>query len=390
MAKSRKYDVVLFGATGFTGRLTAEYLARNGGDTLRWALAGRSRDKLEQLRADLIKLNAGCSDVDLLQADVDDPASLDALAKSARVVITTVGPYIVHGEPLVAACAAAGTDYVDLTGEPEFVDRMWLKYHDTARNNGARIVHCCGFDSLPADLGCWFTVQQMPEDVPLRVQAFVRVGGTFSGGTLHSALLAMSRLGESNKAKRERRAREGWPVDRRVGSLHHGVRYVREVGGWAIPAPLIDPQVVQRSAAALDRYGPDFRYGHYLQVKKVSTVAQLLGGTAAVLLGAQFKATRERLMRVRASGEGPSEAQRAKGWFKVQFIAEGGGVTKRCEVAGGDPGYTETAKMLAESGLCLAFDKLPRTAGCVTPVHAMGNALIERLQRRGIRFRVVE
>ncbi|WP_028079913.1 saccharopine dehydrogenase family protein [Solimonas soli] len=390
MAKGRRYDIVLFGATGFTGRLTAEYLARNGGDTLRWALAGRSPDKLGEVRARLVDLNAGCRGIDLLQADVDDPASLQALAESARVVVTTVGPYIVHGEPLVAACAAAGTDYVDLTGEPEFVDRMWLKYHDTARTNGARIVHCCGFDSLPADLGCWFTMQQMPEDVPLRVQAFVRVGGTFSGGTLHSAVLALSRLGLSGKVKRARRAREGWPVDRRVGGLHHGLRYVREIGGWAVPAPVIDPQIVQRSAAALDRYGPDFRYGHYLQLKKASSVAQLLGGTAAVLIAAQFKPTRERLLKIRGPGDGPSEAQRAKGWFKVHFIAEGGGKTLRCEVAGGDPGYGETAKMLAESALSLAFDKLPRTAGCVTPVQAMGNALIERLQRRGIRFRVLE
>jgi short subunit dehydrogenase-like uncharacterized protein len=390
MGKGRKYDIVLFGATGFTGQLTAEYLARNGGDSLRWALAGRSTDKLRQLRERLVALNAGCRGLDLLQADVDEPASLQTLAESARVVITTVGPYIVHGESLVAACAAAGTDYVDLTGEPEFVDRMWLKYHDAARESGARIVHSCGFDSVPHDLGCWFTVQQMPEDVPLRVQGFVHIGGQFSGGTLHSAVLAMSRLGVSKKVKRERRLREGWPVDRRIGGLHHGLRYVRELGSWALPMPTIDPQIVLRSAVALDRYGPDFRYGHYLQVRKATSVAQLLGGTAAVLVGAQFKTTRERLLKIRASGDGPSEAQRAKGWFKVRFIAEGGGRTVHCEVAGGDPGYGETAKMLAESALSLAFDKLPRSAGCVTPAQAMGNVLIERLQRRGIRFRVLE
>ncbi|MGH8444141.1 MAG: saccharopine dehydrogenase family protein [Solimonas sp.] len=390
MAKARKYDVVLFGATGFTGQLTAEYLARNGGDSLRWALAGRSPDKLKAVRARLVDLNAGCRNLDLLQADVDDPDSLKKVAEAARVVITTVGPYIVHGEPLVAACAAAGTDYVDLTGEPEFVDRMWLQYHDEARENGARIVHCCGFDSVPHDLGAWFTVQQLPEDMPLRVQGFVRVGGQFSGGTLHSAVLAMSRLSQYGKVKRERRSREGWPVDRRVGSLHHGLRYLRELGAWAVPMPTIDPQIVRRSAVAIDRYGPDFRYGHFLQVKKLATVAQLVGGTAAVVAGAQFKATRERLLKVRRAGDGPSEAQRAKGWFKVLFVGEGGGKSVRCEVAGGDPGYGETAKMLAESALSLAFDKLPRTAGCVTPAQAMGNALIERLQRRGIRFRVIE
>lgn len=390
MVKSRKYDIVLFGATGFTGQLTAEYLARNGGETLRWALAGRSPDKLKLVRARLADLNPACAGLDLLTADVDDAPSLKAVAESARVVITTVGPYLVHGEPLVAACAAAGTDYVDLTGEPEFVDRMWLQYHDEARDSGARIVHCCGFDSVPHDLGCWFTVQQLPEEVPLRVQGFVRAGGQFSGGTLHSAVLAMSRLRQYGKTRRERRQREGWPVDRRVGALHHGLRYLREIGAWAVPLPTIDPQIIRRSAAALDRYGSDFRYGHYLQVKRVRSLVELLGGTAALMVGAQFKPTRERLLQLRRSGEGPSEAQRAKGWFKILFVGEGGGKTVRCEVSGGDPGYGETAKMLAESALCLAFDKLPRTAGCVTPAQAMGNALIERLQRRGIRFRVLE
>lgn len=390
MAKSRKYDLVLFGATGFTGQLTAEYLVRHGGKTLKWALAGRSPEKLKAVRAQLAAIDASAGALDLLQADVDDTDALARMVRSTRVVITTVGPYVVHGEPLVAACAAAGTDYVDLTGEPEFVDAMWLRHHDAARESGARIVHCCGFDSIPHDLGCWFTVQQLPVDVPLRVRGFVRAGGQFSGGTLHSAVLAMSRMGESAKLHRERRQREGWPVDRSIGALHQGFRYVKELGSWALPLPTIDPQIVRRSAAALDRYGPDFRYGHYVQMKKLGSALQLIGGVAAVATAAQFKATRERLLKMRGSGEGPTVEQRAKSWFKVSFLGEGGGRSVRCEVAGGDPGYTETAKMLGESALCLAFDKLPNTAGCVTPTQAMGDALIARLQARGIRFRVME
>ncbi|NKF22770.1 saccharopine dehydrogenase family protein [Solimonas marina] len=390
MARSRKYDLILFGATGFTGQLTAEYLARHGGAKLKWALAGRSPDKLKAVRARLADQIPEAAALDLLHADVDDAESLASLARSTRVVITTVGPYVVHGEPLVAACAAAGTDYVDLTGEPEFVDAMWLRYHDQARESGARIVHCCGFDSIPHDLGCWFTVQQLPVDVPLRVRGFVRAGGTFSGGTLHSAVLAMSRMSESAKLRRERRQREGWPVDRSIGSMHQGFRYVSELDSWALPMPTVDPQIVRRSAAALDRYGPDFRYGHYVQFKKLRSAMQLVAGVAAVAAAAQFKTTRERLLRVRGSGDGPSAEQRAKSWFKVTFLGEGGGRAVRCEVTGGDPGYTETAKMLAESALCLAFDKLPHAAGCITPVQAMGDALITRLQARGIRFRVME
>lgn len=391
MVKSvRRFDVVLFGATGFTGQLVADYLARKADPDLRWALAGRNAEKLKVVRARLGDVNAACKDLPLLQADVEDAASLKAVAESAKVVITTVGPYLRYGEPLVAACAAAGTDYVDLTGEPEFVDRIWLKHHDTARASGARIVNCCGFDSIPHDLGCWFTVQQLPEDVPLRVEGFVRAGGEFSGGTLHSAVTAFSRLRESAQVSRARRQKEGWPVDRRIGSIRHGVRKVDALGTWVVPMPTIDPQVVRRSAAALDRYGPDFRYGHFLQVKKLSSVAALLGGVGVMLVGSQIEFTRKRLLQIKDPGQGPSEAARAKGWFRVTFLGEGGGRRVRCEVSGGDPGYGETAKMLAESALCLAQDKLPRVAGVVTPAQAMGNALIERLQAAGIQFRVVE
>src|SRR3954451_4274563 len=162
-----EHDVVVFGATGYTGALTAEYLAANAPDTTRWALAGRNRGKLEALRE---RLGA---DVPLLHADVTDPDSLRAVAEATRVVITTVGPYVTYGEPLVAACAAAGTDYCDLTGEPEFVDRMYVAHHAQAVQTGARLVHACGFDSIPHDLGAQFTVQQLPEGVPLELRGFV-------------------------------------------------------------------------------------------------------------------------------------------------------------------------------------------------------------------------
>lgn len=390
MAKTRKFDIVLFGATGFTGQLTAEYLARHASPDLKWALAGRNAEKLKVVRARLGDVNAACAELPLLSADVGNADSLRVIAESARVVITTVGPYLRYGEPLVAACAAAGTDYVDLTGEPEFVDQMWLRHHETARASGARIVNCCGFDSIPHDLGCWFTVQQLPEEVPLRVEGFVRAGGEFSGGTLHSAINAFSRLREYGRVARARRQKEGWPVDRRIGSIRHGVRKMEALGTWAVPMPTIDPQIVRRSAAAMDRYGPDFRYGHFLQVKKLSGVAALMGGVGAVFVGSQLEVTRKRLLKLKDPGQGPGEAARAKGWFKVTFIGEGGGRHVRCEVSGGDPGYGETSKMLAESALCLARDKLPRVAGVVTPAQAMGNALIDRLQARGIKFRVVE
>lgn len=390
MAARRKYDIVLFGATGFTGQLTAEYLARSGGSKLRWALAGRNLSKLQAVRDRMAGMCPSIEHLDLLQADAGEPESLRRLAESTKVVITTVGPYIRYGEPLVAACAEAGTDYVDLTGEPEFVDLMWLRYHDRAHASGARIVHCCGFDSIPHDLGAFYTVQQLPEGVPLKVDGFVRAGGEFSGGTLHSAITAFSRIREYQKVRKQRHQREGYTVDRHIGSTRQRLRFDRRVGSWVIPFPSIDPQIVKRSAAADDRYGPDFRYGHFIQVKTLAQTAGLVAGVGAAFIGAQFKLTRDRLLALRDPGRGPNKEAREKGWFKVRFLGRGGGVRVTTEVSGGDPGYGETAKMLAESALCLAFDRLPKKAGVLTPAQAMGNALIERLQKAGIQFRVVE
>ncbi|HEY2272613.1 MAG TPA: saccharopine dehydrogenase NADP-binding domain-containing protein [Jatrophihabitantaceae bacterium] len=170
----RAYDVVLFGATGFAGRLTAEYLARHAPADLRWALAGRNLARLENVRASLAAIDPQLSTLRLLEADTGDAATLRAIAADAKVIATTVGPYIRHGETVVAACAEAGTDYVDLTGEPEFVDTMYVRHHDAAVRSGARIVHACGFDSIPYDLGVYYTVLQLPDGCRSRCAATSR------------------------------------------------------------------------------------------------------------------------------------------------------------------------------------------------------------------------
>jgi short subunit dehydrogenase-like uncharacterized protein len=376
----REHDIVLFGATGFTGALTAEYLAGHA-DGLRWALAGRNRAKLEALSERL------GVDVPLLHADVTDEASLRSVAQAARVVITTVGPYVTYGEPLVAACAEAGTDYVDLTGEPEFVDRMYVRHHAEAVKSGARIVHACGFDSIPHDLGVLFTVEQLPEGVPLNVRGFVRAGGKPSGGTFHSAMTAFTRVRQTQQVHKERRELEGRENGRRVRLV---AKPHRELGYWAVPMPTIDPQVVARSARALERYGPDFSYGHYAGVKRLPIAVGGVAGVASLFAAAQLPPLRKALLSRLSPGDGPSEADREKGWFKVRFVGEGGGRRVLTMVSGGDPGYSETAKMLAQSALCLAQDDLPQSAGQVTTAVAMGDALIARLQGAGIAFEVLE
>jgi short subunit dehydrogenase-like uncharacterized protein len=390
MAEERAHDIVLFGATGFTGALTAEYLARNAAADVRWALAGRSREKLEALRDRLATINPACANLELVPADVANAASLRSVADSTRIVVTTVGPYIRYGEPLVAACAEAGTDYLDLTGEPEFVDLMWLRYHERAQRTGARLVHACGFDSIPHDLGVYFTVQQLPEGVPIRVEGVLRTSAEPSGGTYHSAVNGFARARQTLQTARRRRSREPRPAGRRVHMSPGRIGRDSSLGGWIVPLPTIDPMIVCRSAAALDRYGPDFSYAHHLYVKRLVNAAGLAGGVGGLFVLAQLKPTRELLLKLRSAGQGPSEERRAKSWFKVRFTGEGGGRRVVTEVSGGDPGYGETSKMLAEAALCLALDDVPDTAGQVTTATAMGDALLERVKNAGIEFRVLE
>jgi len=386
----RTYDLVLFGATGFTGGLTAEYLAGSVPAGTRWALAGRSRDRLEAVRDRLARVAPAASELALLEADVTDAGSMRAVAEAARVVATTVGPYIQHGEPLVAACAAAGTDYLDLTGEPEFVDLMWLRHHAAARASGARLVHCCGFDSIPHDLGAQFTVEQLSALGPVSIKGFVQAGGSFSAGTFHSAVTAFGGARRYAKVAGERKRLETFPDGRRARATLSRPYVEPAVDAWAIAFPTIDPTIVVRSAHALPEYGPDFRYAHHVAVKRLALAAGGAAGVAGLFAVAQVAPLRKLLLGRMTSGDGPDEAKRAEGWFKVTFVGEAGGKRVVTAVRGGDPGYTETAKMLAEAALCLAHDDLPQTAGQVTPAAAMGRALRERLQRNGITFEVVD
>ncbi|MGW9170280.1 saccharopine dehydrogenase family protein [Streptomyces decoyicus] len=386
----RSYDLVLYGATGFAGALTAAYLAAHAPQGCRWALAGRNIAKLEQLRDRLTKADPACADLPLLRADSSDPDSLRALAADTRVLVTTVGPYLIHGEPLVAACAAAGTDYVDLTGESEFIDRMYVRHDATARASGARLVHAAGFDSVPHDLGVLFTVGLLPEGVPVRIDGFVRTNAGFSGGTLASALNVASRPVAMVRAARERQRTEPRPAGRTVRAPFGPPLRSGETHTWGVPLPTLDPQIIARSAAALDRYGPDFRYRHYAGVRRLPIAIGGALGAGALSVLAQVPSARRWFSRRLEPGDGPSPERRARSWFKVRFVASGGGERVITEVSGGDPGYDETAKMLAESALSLAFDDLPETAGQVTTAVAMGDALTARLQDAGITFRVVQ
>ena len=375
MAKDRTYDVVIFGATGFTGGLTAEYLADHAPREVRWALAGRSERKLRDIAEELA--GRACPPAGVVVADVADEASVEAMAASTRVLCTTVGPFDEYGEPVVRACVEAGTDYLDITGEPQFVDRTIERYDAKAREAGAKIVSCCGFDSIPHDLGVLYTVDQLrgdqlrrdsrPLETPVKIEGFVRSRGTFSGGTWHSAIRAFSQFREYTRSKsllarggpRDKK-QNGAPrgdTSREVRGVRPKVHYEKEIGGWACPLPTIDPQIVLRSARMLDEYGPEFSYGHYVRVKRLPTLVAGAAAIGSVFALAQLPPTRALLLKVKDPGQGPSEEERARAWFRVTFLARANGKTLLTEVAGGDPGYTETSKMLAESALCLALER---------------------------------
>jgi len=386
MANDRTFDIVLFGATGFTGRLAAEYLASGGAKGARWAIAGRSFPKLAELRESLRRF--GTPLPEMIAADVADPASLAAMAKAARVVVTTVGPYAQYGEPVVAACVEAGTDYCDITGEPAYVADMITRYDAAALAKKVRLVPCCGFDSIPHDLGAQYAVEQLPSDGAITVRAFVRANGSVSGGTWASAINAFADprgsmgaaktiVGESNDGRRK------------VAALPMSMHREAVVDAWAVPLPTIDPAIVLRSANQLDEYGTSFLYGHYAKVKSLPVALGGVTALGALVAGARIPAVRERLLAMRPSGEGPTEEQRKRGFFTVDFLAEAAsGKNVRVRVSGGEPGYYETSRMISESALCLALDRdaLPQRYGVLTTAVAMGPILRRRLVATGMKF----
>lgn len=392
----REFDIVVFGATGFTGTLVAEYLATKGELAPdRWAIAGRDRVKLTEVRAKVSAIDPRLADLEIITANSDDVASLRAMAERASVVLTTVGPYARYGEPLVATCVDVGTDYVDLTGEPMWWKEMIDRYHHKAKVAGVTIVPCCGFDSIPHDLGALHCAQALAgEEGDLEIDAYVASRGTFSGGTWASALEAFSNIRKTPGAlvRPSSDGRRSAGSSGPTGSRPRGVHRSADVGRWVAPLPTIDPQVVRRSAKQCDDFGGPLRYRHWLSAKSGFQLAQIAGGLTAAVGLAQFGPTRRLLERLRPSGAGPDAEERARSWFKVTFVGRRGGRKVVTRVSGRDPGYGETSKMIAESALTLALDRetLPRRGGVLTPVSAMGERLTERLRAAGIQFDVVD
>jgi short subunit dehydrogenase-like uncharacterized protein len=394
----KDFDLVLFGATGFTGQLVAEYLAGHGPAGLRWALTGRSRDKLERVRAAL-----PVKDLPLLVADSLDLEAVRAVVRRTRVACTTVGPYARYGSPLVAACADEGVSYCDITGETPWIRAMIDQHHDRAAATGARIVHCCGFDSIPSDLGVLVLHEHLAARGDHLAEAhyrLVRASGGLSGGTAATMMNILEHAGDPAV----RRALANPYVLDPEGSTRgpdgrDAMGPGRDADGrWTAPFVMsaINTRIVRRSNALLDyAYGRDFRYEEAIDTGKgVGGMARSLGisgGMAAVAAIAVTAPGRKLLGRfVPAPGAGPSREARERGSFHVEIRARSvDGARLTAEVLGRrDPGYGGTAIMLGEAALCLAKDELPARAGVLTTASAMGTKLVDRLRAAGMTFRV--
>ena len=399
-AAERELDVVLLGATGFVGRLTAAHLARSAPVGLRVALAGRSADRLARVRDDL---GAGAAGFALRTVDVTDEAALDRLAAQTRVLATTVGPYARHGLPVVRACAAHGTHYADLTGETLFVRDSIATAHAAAQASDARVVHACGFDSVPSDLGVRLLADAVAADDAGTLGAttlhVVSMRGGFSGGTVDSGRqqqIAVAGRPELRRVVADPEALTGGAGSGRPRRGHPvvGRDEVRDV--WTGPFVMggFNRQVVLRSDALGGwAYGPTFDYREVVDTGRgprgLVGAAAVASGTGAVLGGLSFAPTRALLDRVLPSpGEGPSDRTRARGRFRVEVetTTTTGARYVATVAAPYDPGYDGTAVMLGESALALAGDALPDAAGVLTPSTGIGPGLAERL--RAHRFEV--
>lgn len=391
------YDLILWGATGFTGRLVAEYLRDHGPARLRWAVGGRSREKLDALRRDLHL------DADAVVGDSHDRASLDALVRQTRVVATTVGPYTQYGTPLVAACAESGTHYCDLTGEPSWIRTTIDGFHERARETGARIVHCCGFDSIPSDLGNLLLQAHARQrhGTHCTEVRFLLAGsrGGVSGGTVASLLAVLEQARSSREVRRVLRDPYALnPPGRRDGPDvpdQQKPEWDPDFERWTAPfvmAP-INTRVVRRSNALLgDPWGTDFRYSEALAMPNLAAAWGTTLAIGAFMAAAAARPTRKLLQKrvLPAPGEGPSREKRDAGFFKVKLVGWTARLPRarllaRVE-AEQDPGYGATAKMLAESALCLAFDKLDAPGGVLTPASCMGLKLVDRLRAAGMKL----
>eukprot|EP01098_Paradermamoeba_levis_P007628 TRINITY_DN3162_c0_g1_i2.p1 TRINITY_DN3162_c0_g1~~TRINITY_DN3162_c0_g1_i2.p1 ORF type:complete len:433 (-),score=128.00 TRINITY_DN3162_c0_g1_i2:118-1371(-) len=416
---ARELDVIVWGSTGFTGSLVAEYLAKNYSGRISWGLGGRNQAKLEEVRQRLVEINPTAKDIPILTANISDPRSMEALVSKASVIISTAGPFLQLGTPVVEACVKVGTDYVDITGETNWVRSLVDKYHKQAEESGAFIVPCCGFDSIPSDLGTYMMVEaarsQGKKCTGVTALA-TAIKGTASGGTLHSGLgiieaVPLRELIQMNNgyylipeepqddSRRRRKAQRTFEERDR-----NGLAYNSELKKWMSPFVMqsINSKVVRRSLYLLPEVYGDYLDFHYTEAVATSSffialISTILYNLVVVLLLFSFVRTLVKKV-IPKPGEGPTRKQIDEGFFHFKYVADIEGGKKLIGISKGlkDPGYGETAKMVSESALCLVLDRQKvkqRRAGkggILTPASAFGSTLLDRLREAGMTWTVLE
>ncbi len=406
-----RYDLVVFGATSFVGQILSRYLMETFGigKQVKWAIAGRSETKLVNLKTDL---GQAARDLDMIIADAQDETALKAMCDQTRVVVSTVGPYALYGEPLVKVCVETGTDYCDLTGEVQWIRRMIQRYEEKAQQSGARIVHCCGFDSIPSDMGVFFLQEQARETLGkpcTQVKMRVRTAkGEFSGGTVAS-LMNVAREAASDPALRKELANPFslCPPEHRSSKRQPNVKsaqYDADFDAWLAPFVMaaINTRIVHRSnALAGAPYGQEFLYDEAMMTGKgVKGRLAAYGVTTAMggfLVASAIKPSRWLLERfvVPKPGEGPSRQAQENGFYDLRFVGrtEDGQMIRTKVTGDQDPGYGSTGKMLGQAAACLAFDvsREERPGGFWTPASIFGNHLLTRLRdHSGLTFELLE
>ncbi len=406
---SRDFQIIIWGATGFTGRLVARYMCQKYGigKDVCWTIAGRNGNKLQQLRTELESIDPKAGDLPLIVADSHDAALLRTMAARADVVLTTVGPYSAYGADLVAACVEERTDYVDLCGETPFIRRMIDTHHEAAQKQQCRIVHCCGFDSIPSDIGVLYLQQEAEKQLGAmlpNVSFYVEKSrGSMSGGTVASMLNVMDQARDPAVRKVIGNPYGLNPYDGYRGpdtGDQQGVKWDKVASTWTAPFVMagINTRVVRRSNALLNyAWGTDFAYREVMAMKKGFSGwwkgQQLTIGLALFVGLAWPKLTRKLLTStvLPAPGEGPSPDAQESGFFRIRLIGTGDAGRIEVVVRGKrDPGYGATSRMLAESALCLALerDSLPNRFGILTPASGIGTIHIKRLKNADIIFKV--
>jgi short subunit dehydrogenase-like uncharacterized protein len=365
------YTITVFGASGFTGRLIVARISSLVYDKpLKWAIAGRSKDKLEDLAGELEGLKP-----EIILADFYDEESLLKMTDKTRILINVVGPYDIYGDCVIEACLTSGTHYLDITGEPAFFHRVFQKYHQQAKKKGICIINAAGFDSIPADFGAWLTARNIEKSGQVLVQAFLKTNARFSSGTWRTAIHATH--------QRLNRPKPSGTTEKRHSKrprLHKSKLTQR----WAVPMPVLDHHVVKRTAKSMpEDYGTDFRYEHYLSISSLWKVIRLVIPLFFFALIIKSNTMKRWLESRFPQGEGPDEEARARSFFEIRFYGTNGRDTVLTTIAGGDPGYDETSKMVVEA----AFEMLNNLrsgvlpSGVCTPVQALGDPMVIRLRK---------